>query len=134
MIPKPTSAIEATCRVCDNITELMIGSFSYRTPTAIVGSADITLNLKTNTDKNAVIAMFEEIEKKQNIKVIQNNIDPLVSLDFLQSEFSAIVDHRWTDVVNGSLLKMVLWYDNEWGYSSRVVDQVNYVAKKAKEL
>jgi len=54
----------------------------------------------------------------------------LVSLDFLQSEYSAIVDHRWTSVINGKLLKLVLWYDNEWGYSSRVVDQVNFVAEK----
>ena len=130
MIPKPTSAIEATCRVADGLTEQMIGSFSYRTPTAIVGSADITLNLKTKTDKSAVIAIFEEIEKVQSIKVIHNNIDPLVSLDFLQSEYSAIVDHRWTDVINGNLLKIVLWYDNEWGYSSRVVDQVHYVSER----
>ena len=130
MIPKPTSAIEATCRVANGITEQMIGSFSYRTPTAIVGSADITLNLKTKTDKSAVIALFEEIERTQDIKVIHNNIEPLVSLDFLQSDYSAIVDHRWTDIVDGNLLKMVLWYDNEWGYSSRVVDQVHYVSER----
>jgi len=130
MIPKPTSAIQATCKVVGGITEQMIGSFSYRTPTAIVGSADITLNLKTKTDKSAVFEIFEEIEKTQSIKVFQNNIEPLVSLDFLQSEYSAIVDHRWTDVINGNLLKMVLWYDNEWGYSSRVVDQVHYVNKR----
>ena len=130
MIPKPTSAIEATCRVADGLTEQMIGSFSYRTPTAIVGSADITLNLKTKTEKLEIISMFEEIEKAQSIKVIHNNIEPLVSLDFLQSEYSSIIDHRWTSVINGSLLKMVLWYDNEWGYSSRVVDQLHYVAKR----
>ncbi len=130
MIPKPTSAIEATCRVVDGITPQMMGSFSYRTPTAIIGSADITLNLKTKTDRAEIIAIFEEMEKNQDIKVIHNNIDPLVSLDFLQSEFSAIVDHRWTDVINDNLLKLVLWYDNEWGYSSRVVDQVHYVSER----
>jgi glyceraldehyde 3-phosphate dehydrogenase len=130
MIPKPTSAIEATCRVTDGLTVGMIGSFSYRTPTAIVGSADITLNLKSKTDVSSVITIFEEIEKLQSIKVIHNNKDPLVSLDFLKSDYSAIVDHRWTDIVNGKLLKMVLWYDNEWGYSSRVVDQINFVAQK----
>ena len=130
MIPKPTSAIEATCKVTQGLTEKMIGSFSYRTPTAIVGSADITLNLKTKIDKSEIIAKFEEIEKKQSIKVIHNNISPLVSLDFLQSEYSAIIDHRWTNLIDGKLLKLVLWYDNEWGYSSRVVDQINFVAKK----
>jgi len=134
MIPKPTSAIEATCKVVNGLTEGMIGSFSYRTPTAIVGSADITLNLKNKTNALAVIKVFEEIEKLQNIKIIHNSIEPLVSLDFLQSEYSAVVDHRWTNVVNGSLLKMVLWYDNEWGYSSRVLDQVKYVSQKIKEI
>jgi glyceraldehyde 3-phosphate dehydrogenase len=130
MIPKPTSAIEATCRVTEGITEQMIGSFSYRTPTAIVGSADITLNLKNKTNRENVVATFEKMEKDQDINVIHNNIKPLVSLDFLKSKYSAIVDHRWTDVINGKLLKMVLWYDNEWGYSSRVVDQINYVFSK----
>jgi glyceraldehyde 3-phosphate dehydrogenase len=134
MIPKPTSAIEATCKVVNGLTEGMIGSFSYRTPTAIVGSADITLNLKNKTNALTVIKVFEEIEKLQNIKIIHNSIEPLVSLDFLQSEYSAVVDHRWTNVVNGSLLKMVLWYDNEWGYSSRVLDQVKYVSQKIKEI
>lgn len=130
MIPKPTSAVKATCRVVEGLTEQMIGSFSYRTPTAIIGSADITLNLRNKTDKAAIIALFEKIENTQGVKIIHNNIDPLVSLDFLQSEYSAIVDHRWTDVISDSLLKMVLWYDNEWGYSSRVVDQAHYVSER----
>jgi len=129
MIPKPTSAIEATCKVVEGINESIIGSFSYRTPTAIIGSADITLNLGKTTTKKKIINIFQEIEEQQKISLIYNNIDPLVSLDFLGSEYSAIVDHRWTDVINSSVLKLVLWYDNEWGYSSRVVDQVKHVGK-----
>lgn len=130
MIPKPTSAVQATCKVLEGITVEMIGSFSYRTPAAIVGSADITLNLTKKTSKKDVVAIFEKIENDQKMDIIHNNIEPLVSLDFIKSEFSAIVDHRWTDVVGESLLKMVLWYDNEWGYSSRVVDQVKFVHEK----
>jgi len=130
MIPKPTSAVEATCRVVEGINEQMIGSFSYRTPTAIVGSADITLNLGKTLTKSELIDVFEKIESSQHFKVIHNNLEPLVSLDFLKSDYSAIVDHRWTDVVGGSMVKMVLWYDNEWGYSSRVVDQVKHVSDK----
>jgi len=79
---------------------------------------------------SVVIEIFKEIEMVQSFKVIKNNIEPLVSLDFLQSDYSAIIDHRWTDVVNGNLLKMVLWYDNECGYSSRVVDQVHNVSER----
>lgn len=130
MIPKPTSALSATCKVVNNISEEKIGSFSYRTPTAIVGSADITLNLSKSTSKEDVLKLFESIENNQELDIIHNNFEPLVSLDFKKSEFSAIVDHRWTDVIAGDVLKLVLWYDNEWGYSTRVVDQVDFIAKK----
>lgn len=131
MIPKPTSALEATCRVVDGISEEMIGSFSYRTPTAIVGSADITLNLENATDEEDVRRTFREFEATQKWNIIHNNEEPLVSSDFCRSDYSSIVDHRWTKVVDGNVLKMVLWYDNEWGYSSRVIDQVNFIMNKS---
>ena len=132
MIPKPTTAITATCKVleAEGISEQMIGSFSYRTPTAIVGSADITLQLKKQVDIKEVIAMFDELEQTQGWHIIHNNWEPLVSLDFKKSDFSAVIDHRWTDVIQGRMLKIVLWYDNEWGYSSRVLDQVKFVENK----
>jgi glyceraldehyde 3-phosphate dehydrogenase len=133
MIPKPTSAITATCKVMQNLSEGQIGSFSYRTPTAIVGSADITLVTERETTPSEVIGKFEEVALNQRWKIIQNNLDPLVSLDFLKSEYSAIVDHRWTGVIGGNLLKLVLWYDNEWGYSTRVVDQVAYISEQKQQ-
>ncbi len=136
MIPKPTTAITATCKVLvdEGITEQKIGSFSYRTPTAIVGSADITLSLNKSVTAKDVIALFEEMEQSQTWKIIHNNWEPLVSLDFKKSPFSAIVDHRWTDVIGGKMLKLVLWYDNEWGYSGRVLDQVKFVHDKLETL
>lgn len=133
MIPKPTTAIEATCRVVSALQEENIASFSYRTPTAIVGSADLTLVLKKSTKKEDVVALFQEMEASQSWNIIHNNCEPLVSLDFVRSAHSAIVDHRWTDVVGGNLLKMVLWYDNEWGYALRVVEQVVFVQKQRAE-
>jgi len=134
MIPKPTSAVSATCRVVEDLDTDMLGSFSYRTPAAIVGTADITLNVEKVASKRQIIDIFEAIENDQKFEIIHNNIEPLVSLDFLQSEFSAVVDHRWTDVVGDNLVKMVLWYDNEYGYSTRVVDQVNFVREKEANL
>jgi glyceraldehyde 3-phosphate dehydrogenase len=127
MIPKPTSAVSATCKVLQNLNESRIGSFSYRTPTAIVGSADITLMLKSPTTTAAVIEEFDRTAASQRWKVLLNNLEPLVSLDFLKNEYSAVVDHRWTEVIGNNLLKLVLWYDNEWGYSTRVCDQVVYI-------
>ena len=128
MIPKPTSAMNATCKIVKAINEEMIGAFSYRTPTAVVASSDMSLILKKNTTKREVVHLLESIQQEQKWDIIQNNIDPLVSLDFKQSEFSAIVDHRWTNVIQGNLLKLVLWYDNEWGYSTRVVDQIGFIS------
>ena len=133
MIPKPTSAIAATCKVVEGITEAMIGSFSYRTPTAIVGSADITLNLNSTATKEQVLSLFVAAEKQQRWKIIRNNFEPLTSLDYKNSDASAVVDHRWTDVLGGEVLKLVLWYDNEWGYSARVLDQVLYVEEQMRE-
>lgn len=133
MIPKPTSAITATCRVVEGVTEEMIGSFSYRTPTAIVGSADITLNLKSEATKELVLSLFVNAEKKQRWKIIRNNFEPLTSLDYKNSDASAIVDHRWTEVIGGEVLKLVLWYDNEWGYAARVLDQVLFIEEQMRE-
>lgn len=130
MIPKPTSALDATFKVVKELNSEIIGSFSYRTPTAIVGSADITLNLKSKCSKEDVLKLFESFEKSQEWKILLNNIEPLVSLDFKKSDYSAIIDHRWSDVIAGNVLKLVLWYDNEWGYASRVVDQIAWIMKQ----
>lgn len=132
IIPKPTSALDATCKVVDGISDDNIGVFSYRTPNAIVGSADITFNLASSATKEEVIELFSNFEKNQKWHIIHNNMEPLVSLDFMGSDFSAVIDHRWTNIISGTVLKLVLWYDNEWGYSSRVIDQVNYIREKLK--
>lgn len=129
MIPKPTSALDATFKILPELN-MKIGSFSYRTPTNIIGSADITLNLKSDVNSvDLIIKDFEKIEKNQELKIIKNSFDPLVSLDYLKSDFSVHIDHRWTEVISGRLLKLVLWYDNEWGYTSKVIDQSKFILK-----
>lgn len=128
MIPKPTTALDATYKVLENLSG-KIGSFSYRTPTNIVGSADLTIQLSKRVTKQDIISLFEDLQKNQSYNIYNNTIKPLVSIDFLRTTSSVHIDHRWTEVVNGNLLKMVLWYDNEWGYSSKVVDQVLFISK-----
>ncbi len=132
MIPKPTSAIEATCIVLESygITEDIFGSFSYRTPVAIVGSADLTFQVRKKTDVKQILEIFESLEASQHWSIIHNNWEPLVSLDFKKSDYSAIIDHRWTNVIKEKMLKLVLWYDNEWGYAARVLDQIKFVEHK----
>ena len=66
--------------------------------------------------------LFEDAERKQRYSIIQNNLEPLVSIDFTGSQYSAVVDHRWTAVQGGRQLKLVVWYDNEFSYSNRLID------------
>lgn len=130
LIPKPTTAVDATRKVLVQEKVPPIASFSYRTPTTIVSSADITLFAETELDIDAVRHVFYDYEEKQQYKIIHNSNSPLISLDYKKSDYSAIIDHRWLSVTNGKMLKLVLWYDNEWGYASRVKDQILFVAKQ----
>lgn len=126
LIPKPTTAITATVQVMSRVTESQIGSFSYRTPTAIVGSANLALNLQSNTTPDEVHEILQDFSDAQQWPILKLMNDPLVSLDFVGDDHSAVVDTRWTSVAGEKLLNLVLWYDNEMGYSLRVLDQIIY--------
>lgn len=128
IIPKPTTAIEATCKVI-GVEPSSIAQFSYRTPNTIVASADITLFLEKETNKDEIIALFEEYIQEQKHKILYLNYEPINSLDMKGMPYSAIVDARWINVAGGRTVKIVLWYDNEWGYSSRVIDQLKLISK-----
>ena len=112
LIPKPTSALNASAKVVEGISSDIIGSYSMRTPTQIVGSADITLLLKNKTTKENIINAFENYSKYQKWNIINNNYLPLVSNDFKGSEFSANVDHRFTDLIQGICLSWLFGRNN----------------------
>ncbi len=126
MIPKPTSAIDAVFEVLPSITK-KIGSFSYRTPTQIIGSADISFLVQQKTNKEDLIKNFRDFQKIQRFPIIKISESPLVSTDYVGEEYSAIVDTRWMDVIDSKLIKIVLWYDNEYGYSCNVINQIKYI-------
>ena len=129
LLPKPTTTVHATCKVLKYLKGKFY-SFSYRVPTASVSSSDISVRLNKNAAAEDIKKLFEEEAKKQRFKIFHNNYEPLVSIDFKGSEYSAIVDQRWTAVNDGNYLKLILWYDNEWGYSSRVVDLTKLLFEK----
>jgi len=126
LIPKPTSCINATCDVLPEMKDKML-SFSYRVPTTIVSTADLSIKLNKKVTEQEVLRVFRNKIRFQKWKVFTINKDPLVSLDFAGSDYSAIIDRRWLMINNDNYLKVVLWYDNEFGYSSRVVDLVHYL-------
>jgi len=128
LIPKPTSCIDAVCKVLPQMKD-KFESMSFRVPTKIVSVADISVKLEKNVDVSDIHKKFKRRMKYQNWKVFAFNDEPLVSMDFAGNDFSAVIDRRWTKV-NEDYVKLVLWYDNEWGYSSRVVDLVKYLEEK----
>jgi len=128
LIPKPTSCITASSRVLRYLAD-KFQSLSYRVPTPIVSSADVSVKLTRVATRKTVIEAFQDEEQKQAFPVFCNNFEELVSSDFIGTENSAIIDHRWTEVNTNNYLKLVLWYDNEWGYSARTVDLVGYIGK-----
>jgi glyceraldehyde 3-phosphate dehydrogenase len=123
LIPKSTSAVLAAEAVFPGI-DSRIESFSFRVPTSIVSGAVLNVELKSDTETESVVALFTELECKQEMPIFQNVEAPLVSIDYRASEYSANIDQRWTSVRDGRKLRMVYWYDNEWGYASRVADLV----------
>lgn len=71
--------------------------------------------------------MFKEVESSQTFDILETTDEPLISIDYVKNEHSAIIDTRWIQVKNGNHIELVYWYDNEWGYSSRIVDMVKYI-------
>ena len=126
MIPKPTSAIDAVFKVLPSITR-NIGSFSYRTPTQIIGSADISFLVEKKAEKTEILDIFENFQNLQKFPILKISESPLVSMDYIGEEYSAIIDSRWIDIINSELIKIVLWYDNEYGYCCNIINQIKYI-------
>lgn len=126
LIPKDTTAVEAIEAVEPQIPE-KVNAMSFRIPTAIVSTSDVTLELESETTREEINALFEA-KQEDNPRIFGYTEEPLVSSDFKKIEQSFVFDGRWTDVQDGKNLHMILWYDNEWGYSERVVDTVELVA------
>lgn len=127
LMPKTTSCMPAVRDVLPNIPDLM--SMSYRVPTPVVSTAIINLSLKSTVTKNDIIKLFAKYEKTQSVPVFKLNWDQLISKDFVGSENSCIIDTRWVETAStGSELRIVLWYDNEFGYSARVLNTIRLMA------
>lgn len=130
IVPTTTGAARATTRVVKKLHNLFDG-ISLRVPTICVSLADITCLLKrrsvTPEEVNDVFIQSSREPQYRNILSVCR--DPLVSSDFIQSPYSAIVDLAFTRVVGGNLVKVIAWYDNEWGYSNRLVEMAQEVGR-----
>ena len=128
IVPTTTGAAIATAKVIPSL-EGKFDGLSVRVPTPVVSLSDITAVLKRNTTKEEINEVFKRAAADpfyQGILAVTD--EPLVSMDFKGNSHSSIVDLSLTNVVDGNLIKVVAWYDNEWGYSNRLVEIVADVA------
>jgi glyceraldehyde 3-phosphate dehydrogenase len=129
IIPTTTGAAKAVALVIPELKGKLNG-FALRVPTPTVSIVDLTCVL----EKSATVEQVNEalmLASEDRMKgILGYTEEPLVSMDFKGSTYSSVVDGLSTMIIGDDLLKVIAWYDNEWGYSCRVVDVVEYIIKK----
>ena len=122
IVPTTTGASKAAALTIPSLTGRFNG-LSVRVPTPVVSLADITAVLKRQTSVEEINKVFKKAAKEPYYEgIVDVTEEELVSSDFRGNAHSAVVDLPLTDVVGGTLVKVVAWYDNEWGYSNRLVE------------
>ena len=129
MIPTTTGAASAVGEVLPALKGKLDG-VSVRVPTPNVSLVDLAALLDKKTTAEDVNAAFKAAAAGAYKGYIQYETAPLVSIDFRGNPHSAIIDAPYTKVIDGDFVKVMAWYDNEWGYSSRCIDLLKYMAKK----
>jgi glyceraldehyde 3-phosphate dehydrogenase len=129
MIPTTTGAAKAIGLVMPQLKGKLDG-YSMRVPTPDVSVVDLVALLDRPATSEEVNAALKKAAEGELKGILAYTEDPVVSTDMLHNPNSSIVDAQMTKVLDGNLLKVVAWYDNEWGYSCRVVDLVEFLAKK----
>jgi len=130
MIPTTTGAAKALKLVIPDLAGKLDG-FSMRVPTPNVSVVDLVVWVEKKTSKEEVNAAFKKASESGPLKgYLGYEENELVSVDFRGDERSSIVDAPCTMVVGGNCIKVISWYDNEWGYSCRLRDLIDYIGKK----
>lgn len=128
IIPTTTGAAKAVALVLPELKGKLNG-FAMRVPTPNVSVIDLVAEIEKNTTKEELNAVLREASENQLKGILDYTDLPLVSSDFNGSSASSIIDGLSTMVMEDNLVKVISWYDNEWGYSCRVVDLVEYVGR-----
>jgi glyceraldehyde 3-phosphate dehydrogenase len=129
MIPTSTGAAKAIGLVVPELKGKLDG-YSMRVPTPDVSVVDFVAVLKKDTTTEEVNAALKKASEGELKGILAYTDEPIVSSDMLHNPNSSIVDAQLTKVLGGNLAKVVSWYDNEWGYSNRVVDLIHFFGKK----
>jgi glyceraldehyde 3-phosphate dehydrogenase len=129
MIPTTTGAAKATSLVIPELKGKLDG-MSIRVPTPDVSFTDLTVVVEKPVTVEQVNAAFRKAAEGELKGILAYTEEELVSVDYIGNPFSCILDAKCTNVVDGTLLKVSGWYDNEWGYASRCVDLLNFVGAR----
>ncbi|MGG0858706.1 glyceraldehyde-3-phosphate dehydrogenase [Bacillus pumilus] len=133
IIPTTTGAAKALSLVLPHMKGKLHG-LALRVPVSNVSMVDLVVDLKKDVTAEEVNAAFSNASKTSLSGILDYTDEPLVSTDFNTNPYSAVVDGLTTMVMEDRKVKVLAWYDNEWGYSCRVVDLVKFVGSQMKEL
>lgn len=126
IIPTSTGAAKALGLVLPHLNGKLHG-MALRVPTPNVSLVDLVIDVEKSVSAEEVNKAFQQAATKDLKGIIKYSEEPLVSIDYTTTEYSAIVDGLSTMVMDDNKIKVLAWYDNEWGYSTRVVDLTKYV-------
>lgn len=129
IIPTTTGAAKAVSLVLPEL-EGKLNGFAMRVPVKNVSVVDLVAELEQTVTLEEVNGAFRKAAEGELKGVLAYSEEPLVSIDYNSDPHSSTIDALSTMILEGNLVKVVAWYDNEWGYSNRVVDLVEYIASK----
>jgi glyceraldehyde 3-phosphate dehydrogenase len=127
MVPTTTGAIRGLAEVLPELKDKFDG-ISVRVPTPNVSLTDVVVQLKNDATVQEINATFKKAAVGEMKGILSYTEEPLVSIDYRGNPSSSVIDGSYTAVLNGTLAKVLAWYDNEWGYSCRVKDLIKLVA------
>ncbi|MFH1675492.1 MAG: type I glyceraldehyde-3-phosphate dehydrogenase, partial [bacterium] len=129
LIPTTTGAAKAVGLVIPELKGKLTG-FAVRVPTPTVSFIDLTCMVGKDTSKEEVNKLFKDAAEGPMKDIIYYETEPLVSSDYAGTRYSSIFDSDLTHVIGGKLVKVIGWYDNEWGYTEALVDMLGYMVEK----
>jgi len=130
IIPTSTGAAKAVTKTIPSLSGKFDG-LALRVPTPVGSLCDITFITNKKVDEKSINNALIKASKQANLKnIIEVSNEPLVSIDIVGNPHSTIVDLSLTKIIEGDLVKIIAWYDNEWGYSCRLADLCEYINKR----
>lgn len=132
IIPTSTGAAKALGEVLPHLNGKLHG-MALRVPTPNVSLVDLVVDVEKEVTVEDVNNVFKQVAEQELKGIIRFSEEPLVSIDYTTTEYSSIIDGLSTIVMEGHKIKVLAWYDNEWGYSKRVLDLTKLIGKNLKE-